>query len=167
MMIKSQVAGSHADTSVELLNVLPLLNRIMSDEIRREVGQETTMPQYRVLEYLSSGPMALSDLARMRRVSLQSMGELAQMMVDRGWLARQPNPDDRRQQLVELTREGRKHYTRAQENMLGRLTPIMAQLNDIEHKAVRVALVCLHRVLAAAADEGRAEEGKRLAREAR
>jgi len=153
MTMHHTVSVERADTSSELLKVLPLLNRLMTDEIRREVGTETTMPQFRVLEYLSSGPMALSDLARRRRVSLQSIGELAQMMVDRGWLARKPNPDDRRQQLVELTREGRKHYVRAQENMLGRLTPIMARLSADEHKAVRLALSALFRVLVEAADE--------------
>ena len=135
------------ETAAELLKIVPLINRIIVDEVRREAGQDTTMPQYRVLQYLFAGPMSLSDLARKRRVSLQSMGELAQALVDRGWVARKPNPDDRRQQFLELTRQGRRHYERAQDNMLRRLTPVMTELNDDEHKAVRVALDALQRVL--------------------
>jgi DNA-binding MarR family transcriptional regulator len=150
-------------TAAEMLKVLPLLNRIMNEEIRRVVGPDTTMPQYRVLQFLSEGPMSLSDLAHQRRVSLQSMSELAQMMVERGWLARKPNPDDRRQQLLELTREGRKHYARAQENMLLRLTPILAQLPADEHAAVRTALASLYRVLVQAADEAADEMEMSLA----
>lgn len=142
-----------SDTAAELLKVVPLINRIIVDEVRREAGQDTTMPQYRVLQYLSSGPMSLSDLARKRRVSLQSMGELAQALVERGWVARKPNPDDRRQQFLELTRQGRRHHERAQDNMLRRLTPVMAGLAPEEHRAVRVALHALHRVLAQAPDE--------------
>lgn len=136
-----------ANTSAELLTVLPFLNRLMVEEVRREAGPDTTMPQFRVLQFLSNGPMSLSELARQRRVSLQSMGELAQALVDRGWVARRTNPIDRRQQLVELTRLGRRHYLRAQDNMLKRLTPLMAQLSQNEHVAVRTALSALHRVL--------------------
>ncbi len=140
-------------TAAELLKIVPLLNRIIVDEVRREAGQDTTMPQYRVLQYLSAGPISLSDLARRRRVSLQSMGELAQALVDRGWVARKPNPDDRRQQFIELTRQGRRHYERAQDNMLRRLTPAVAELTDDEHKAVRITLDALQRVLVNALDE--------------
>jgi DNA-binding MarR family transcriptional regulator len=146
-MNKANAKPDAGDTAAELLKIVPLINRVIVDEVRREAGQDTTMPQYRVLQYLSDGPMSLSDLARKRRVSLQSMGELAQALVDRGWVARKPNPDDRRQQFLELTRQGRRHHERAQDNMLRRLTPVMAELSDDEHKAVRVALDALHRVL--------------------
>ena len=47
----------------ELLAVLPLLNRIVAAEVRREAGADTTMPQYRVLSHLAAGPMPLSTLA--------------------------------------------------------------------------------------------------------
>lgn len=146
-MNKANATLNAGDTAAELLKIVPLINRVIVDEVRREAGQDTTMPQYRVLQYLSDGPMSLSELARKRRVSLQSMGELAQALVDRGWVSRKPNPDDRRQQFLEMTRQGRRHYERAQDNMLRRLTPVMAELNDEEHKAVRVALDALQRVL--------------------
>lgn len=152
-MNKPNVNLDAGDTAAELLKIVPMLNRIIVDEVRREAGQDTTMPQYRVLQYLSAGPMSLSDLARKRRVSLQSMGELAQALVERGWVARKPNPDDRRQQFLELTRHGHRHYERAQENMLRRLTPVMAELTPEEHRAVRVALDALHRVLTQTPDE--------------
>ncbi len=152
--MKKQSANLDAgETAAELLAIVPLLNRIIVDEVRREAGQDTTMPQYRVLQYLSAGPMSLSDLARKRRVSLQSMGELAQALVERGWVVRKPNPDDRRQQFLELTRQGRKHHERAQDNMQRRLTPMMVSLTPEEHHAVRVALGALHRVLALAPEE--------------
>src|SRR6476619_6342086 len=99
----------------ELLAVLPLLNRIVAAEVRREAGEETTMPQFRVLAHLGAGPLTLSVLAKKRRVSLQSMSELVQALVERGWIARTPDPGDRRQHLLRLTDHGRAHYERAQE----------------------------------------------------
>jgi DNA-binding MarR family transcriptional regulator len=132
----------------ELLALLPLLNRIVAAEARRELGEETTMPQFRALGLLGEAPMTLSALAKKRRVSLQSMGELAQALVARGWIMRTPDPTDRRQQMLHLTGEGRLHYERAQEHMLRRLIPLVGRLHAQELAAVRTALPALQRVLA-------------------
>jgi DNA-binding MarR family transcriptional regulator len=131
----------------ELLAVLPLLNRIVAAEVRREAGEETTMPQFRVLAHLEGEPLTLSALARRRRVSMQSMSQLVQALVVRGWIAREPDPNDRRQSLLRLTEQGREHYVRAQAQMLERLAPLLAQLHDDELAAVHTALPALERVL--------------------
>ena len=132
----------------ELLAVLPLLNRIVAAEVRREAGADTTMPQYRVLSHLAAGPMTLSTLAKQRRVSLQSMSELVQVLVERGWIARTPDPRDRRQHLLHLTEQGRSHYERAQDNTLRRLVPLLSALSAAELAALQTGIPALRRVLA-------------------
>ena len=135
------------EATKELLAVLPLLNRIVATEVRREAGEDTTMPQFRVLAHLAPGALTLSALAKKRRVSPQSMSELVQVLVERGWIARAPDPSDRRQSLLQLTESGRTHYERADEQTLRRLTPLMEQLSPDELAAVRMALPALRRVL--------------------
>lgn len=136
----------------ELLTILPLLNRIVAVEVRREAGEETTIPQFRVLAHLSGGALTLSELARRRYVTLQSMSELAQLLVERGWIARTPDPNDRRQQLLTLTDHGREHYQRALSLMVVRLAPLLAQLSADEMASIGVALPALHRVVAGEVD---------------
>lgn len=135
------------EATKQLLSILPLLNRIVATEVRREAGEDTTIPQFRVLSHLASGPLTLSALAKKRRVSLQSMSELVQALVGRGWIARSPDPNDRRQSLLQLTDHGQQHYQRADEQMLRRITPLIEQLSAAELTAVRTALPALHRVL--------------------
>ena len=137
----------------ELLSVLPLLNRIVAIAVRREAGDETTIPQFRVLAHLAAGPLTMSELARRRHVTFQSMSELAQVLVERGWIVRTPDPHDRRQQLLALTDHGRRHYERAQSLMIVRLLPLLAELSPAEMQAVQIALPALHRVLARDKDE--------------
>ena len=147
-MIDNKVVEHSAEQlTQELLAVLPLLIRIVAAEVRREAGEATTMPQFRVLDHLANEPMTLSALAKQRRVSLQSMSELVQMLVERGWITRTPDPHDRRQQLLQLTEQGRAHYERAQTQTLRRLVPLIEQLSDDERVAVARALPALHRVL--------------------
>ena len=93
------------EATQELLAVLPLLSRIVAAEVRREAGEDTSMPQFRVLAHLAARPLTLSALAKKRRVSLQSMSELVQALVLRGWVAREPDPRDRRHDaLPEIAR---------------------------------------------------------------
>jgi DNA-binding MarR family transcriptional regulator len=136
------------ETARALLAVLPFINRIMAAELRQEAGEDTTMPQYRVLDYLSAEPLTLSEIARLRRVSLQSAGELVQGLVDRGWITRVPDPTDRRQMKLHLTESGRQQYLRASNRMLEHLVPFMEMLTDEEIAAVQIALPALRRVLA-------------------
>lgn len=131
----------------ELLAVLPLLNRIVSTAVKQEAGEETTMPQFRVLALLAETPQTVSALARQRRVSLQSMGELVQALVERGWVVREPDPRDRRQQLLRLTTYGVEHYERAQVQTVRQLVPLLARLDSEELAAVQKALPALHRAL--------------------
>ena len=135
------------DATREVLAVLPLLNRIVGAEVRREAGEDTTIGQFRVLAHLSEGPLTLSVLAKRRRVSLQSMSELAQTLVERGWIARTPDPTDRRQHLLQLTDAGLAHYQRTQEMTIRQLAPLLAQLSAAEMAAVSTALPALRRVL--------------------
>lgn len=135
------------ETARELLALLPLINRIMVADLRQEVGEDTTMPQFRVLAYLLKEPLTLSDIARRRRVSLQSAGELIQTLVDRGWISRVQDPSDRRQMLLHLTKEGQHQYQRAHGRMLAHLIPFMEMLSEDEISAVMIALPALQRVL--------------------
>jgi DNA-binding MarR family transcriptional regulator len=135
------------DIAHALLALVPLLNRIVVAAVRSEAGEETTMPQFRVLALLAAGPETTSGLARRRRVSLPTIGALVQALVERGWVVRVPDPHDRRQHLLELTDAGRAHYRRAEAQALRQLIPLLEDLSDDERRAVQVALPALYRAL--------------------
>jgi DNA-binding MarR family transcriptional regulator len=137
----------------ELMAVLPLLNRIISAELRIEAGEDTTMPQFRLLALLGEQPQTLSALAAKRRVSLQAAGESIQTLVERGWVTRTPDPTDRRQSLLALSDVGQAHYLKAQSRMLARLIPLLEKLSNEEMDAVQLTLSALHRVLSVETDE--------------
>lgn len=130
-----------------LLNLLPLLNRIVAAAVQREAGADTSMPQFRVLALLASRPQTSSALARQRRVSLQALGTLVQGLVERGWIVRVPDPQDRRQHLLTLSDEGRAHYERAQAQTVRALRPLVATLDAEQLRAVQIALPALHDAL--------------------
>jgi DNA-binding MarR family transcriptional regulator len=58
--------------------------------------------QMSVLHQIRQHSITASELAKRRRVSLQSASVLIQGMVERGWIVRQPDPDDKRQFLLQM-----------------------------------------------------------------
>lgn len=139
---------SSDDLSQHILTLLAPLNRLVIGEARAEVGEEITMPQFRVLTLLADGPLTVSALAKARRVSLQAMSELVQQLVMRGWLGRESVPSDRRQNLLSLTDAGRTHHGHIEARLVRHLSGLLSSLSEDEQAAARLALPALHRVLA-------------------
>ncbi|NTW98307.1 MAG: MarR family transcriptional regulator [Oscillochloris sp.] len=132
-----------------LLETLPLLNRTVAAIVQGDAPDALTMPQFRVLSHLSVGPQTVSELARRRRVTLASMGQLAQALVERGLVERRPDPQDRRQHQLSLSAAGRQRYHAAHDLAQDQIAALLsARLSADDLAAVHAALPALQRALA-------------------
>ncbi|MBX0327783.1 MarR family transcriptional regulator [Oscillochloris sp. ZM17-4] len=131
-----------------LLETLPLLNRTVAAIVQGDAPDSLTMPQFRALAHLGAGPLTVSDLARRRRVTMASMGELAQALVERGLVTRTPDTHDRRQQRLSLSEAGARRYAAAHNLAQAQIAASLAgRLSDDELAAVCAALPALQRAL--------------------
>lgn len=147
----------HIDRLVEDLFILaPQLHRLVDLEVRRQLDGATSAAQLRMLNELQHGPQSLSSLARQQHVSPQAISELLPALVERGWIERIPHPQDRRQQLLQLTNAGLDAVRQAQTQAHKQLTGHVAGLSELELSIVAAALPALQRLLdlAKRADEG-------------
>ena len=131
----------------ELLEVLPNLGRVMGHHVKNVDEEKATLMQVRALFFLLERPLTTSKLAKKRRVSLQSASALVQGLVERGWVIRVPDPNDRRQSLLEVTPEGLARAQLAKDNMSGYLARFLDGLEPEEIAAAHVFLAALKRVL--------------------
>ncbi|MEI8308478.1 MAG: MarR family transcriptional regulator [Chloroflexales bacterium] len=129
-----------------LLSILPLLNRSIGGIVQGDAHDTLTMPQFRVLSFLSDGPLTVSELSRRRRVTMAAMGELAQALVERGLIERRPDPLDRRQQQLSLSAAGRQRYELAHALAQTQIAAILAtHLSPEELTTVCAATSALQR----------------------
>jgi DNA-binding MarR family transcriptional regulator len=71
-------------------------------------GSELSMPETAVLSRLDrNGPATSSDLARLDRISPQSMGATVAALEERGLVARTRDPEDGRRIVLSITEQGR------------------------------------------------------------
>jgi DNA-binding MarR family transcriptional regulator len=133
--------------SEELMKIFPNMGRQIATFLRETGEEETTLMQVSVLHQIQERSMTASDIAKKRKVSLQSASVLVQGMVERGWIVREPDPNDRRQFLLQITPEGMEKAEATRNQIINHLTSFMVDLSPEEIAAGQVFLPALNRIL--------------------
>lgn len=118
-------------------------------EVTATTGVEGLTPsQTSVLSRLGKGgEWSASALAAAEKVRPQSMAATLAVLDERGLIARRPDPDDGRRQVVTLTDAGRDHVTgsrRAREEWLARA--FQDRFTEDERRTVIEAMALLDRL---------------------
>ncbi|HEY2543830.1 MAG TPA: MarR family transcriptional regulator [Gaiellaceae bacterium] len=131
-------------------NVAPELRAVIGQLIRR-LRTENARPtsQLAVLGRLDrGGPQTTSGLAAAEHMRPQSMAEIVAELQADGLVDRTPDPADRRQQLVQLTKEGRDFLRRERRRREDWLSQAIAEEFTPQEQAVLGEAVDLLRRLA-------------------
>ena len=126
----------------DLLDIAP---RIMRLETHRLAALRTplTHRQYRILQRVGEGATSSTIISRRANVSLAAISESVDALTRRGLLTREPDPNDRRANLLGLTAEGRRAL-KAAEAALDQLSLDLA--DGISARTMSGALRALDRV---------------------
>ena len=90
-----------------VLEVVPMIMRNIRKEMRRNRGNDLSVPQLRSLSFISHNEGAsLSDVAEHIGLSLPSASKLIDGLVNRKLVLRIPSEDDRRRIMLSLTATG-------------------------------------------------------------
>jgi DNA-binding MarR family transcriptional regulator len=93
-----------------------------------------------------SGPVRLGDLAAAERIAPSTLTRLVSVLEDRGYLLRQPAPDDARAYLVTVTDAGREALERIRDETTSLLTEILRTLPAEQLAALDAALPALEQL---------------------
>jgi DNA-binding MarR family transcriptional regulator len=104
----------------------------------------TTSTQCHLLTELGrSGPLPLSELGT--RVSLEKswVSRAVEAMAARGWVTKEPNPQDARSWLVTLTADGERTVRELNQTLDEHAQQLLASLSERERAAVEASLLTL------------------------
>lgn len=127
----------------ELLDVAPLLMRILISRLRNNHGRDLIMPQFRVLVFLQNHPeSSVSEVADFCGLHLPCMSRHIDVLVDRQLLTRNQDPNDRRRLQLSLTPEGlallKQTHEEAQQGMAKRLESCSPQQRQAIIEAMNI-----------------------------
>jgi DNA-binding MarR family transcriptional regulator len=102
-----------------------------------------------VLAYLAAGRDSIEEMVRRLGVTRQSFSQLVDSLVTRGYVTRDPHPDDRRRMVLALTERGRVAADAVMAGARAVDEQLAARLTDAELDGLRKGLAVLGEVKAA------------------
>lgn len=123
------------------VRVVARLGRVFE---KRLADEGMTLPQFRVLSFLSEGEWAASKVADWLAVSRPSLTSLVDGLVEQGWVERKESPTDRRSVLHHLTPSGRDRLAEATDVLAGTLGGLLDHLEDDERARAEDGLALVH-----------------------
>ncbi len=134
------VSNSPADCSAQLLDVVPLITRRITREMRSRTMPGLSIPQFRTLDYLRRHPgVSLSGLAEFLGLTLPSTSKLIQRLVTQKVISRRVAKDRRRVSLS-LTELGKTSLAVARIETHQQLTERLNKLSSEELTTISAAM---------------------------
>jgi DNA-binding MarR family transcriptional regulator len=137
-----------ADKSAhELLEVVPIVIRVIRAQMRRHRSLALTVPQFRALVFIGDNPgTSLSQVAEFVGITLPSTSTLVDGLVQRKLVTRQYATGDRRRVTLNLTARGRQDIQQAREHTQAYLAECLAALPQTQRDTVTEAMTILRRL---------------------
>ena len=130
----------------DVLATVPFVMRSIRQEMRRHRQGQLTVPQFRILIFLHhDADPSLSDLAEHVGCSLPAASRMADLLVRRGLIGRQPRRNNRRSVSLFLTGRGRRTYSAALRAARACLARRLEVLSPGDRKLLSQALAILQR----------------------
>jgi DNA-binding MarR family transcriptional regulator len=134
------------NVSHQIVEIIPLIMRFLHTEMRESAGAMVPS-HYRLLRLLSLRSCILSEMAEKQSVTLATMSNSVNTLVERGWIQRIPVSHDRRMVRVELTNAGKKILDESQQRLENRVSQRLNELPPEDLDRLTVGLEILRRVL--------------------
>ena len=129
-----------------VLDIIPLVMQATRAEMRRESTTGFQVSHFHVLKLLHRKPRTLGELASCQAVAPPTMSRTVSILVDRGWVTRAEDPQDRRRIQLQITDEGQAILKQLRNRVQTRLAARLAILTAEEREQVLAGLEILEKV---------------------
>lgn len=147
----------HTETAAELIEVVPSITRAIREQMRQHRTAELSVTQFRVLGYINRHAGAsLSDVADHIGLTLPSMSKLVDVLVERKFVVRETDEQDRRRMTLGLTARGRTILEAARGATREFMTGKLEQCTRDELETIVAALEILRPLFASPREQQRA-----------
>lgn len=143
---RSHTASAEQAAAV-LMEAMPAIMQFVRTEMRNQRSDSLSVPQFRVLAFLSRSPDAsLSEVADYIGITRASASTLVDRLVQKGLINRQEDPQERRQIMLTLTPQGQTDLTTMRTQTRQSIAQLLEQLTAAELDQVTTGLALLERV---------------------
>ncbi len=133
--------------AAELMEAMPAIMQFMRTEMRSQREPSLSVPQFRVLAFLSRHPNAsLSEVADHIGITRASASAMVDRLVQRGLVDRQEDPSERRHIMLKLTLTGSDLLESMRNSTRQTIAGLLNKLTPEELNYISAGLVLLGQV---------------------
>jgi DNA-binding MarR family transcriptional regulator len=148
-METSTARSSVRECAREVLDVVPMVTRVIRAELRKYGAREMSVPQYRSLAFVYRNEgTSLSEVGDHIGSTLPTMSSLVDGLVARGLVSRRTDSEDRRRMTLTLTEAGRARLESARAATLANLEERLRQLSASDRATITLAMRILSELFA-------------------
>jgi len=155
-MHASTIRSSTGECAHEVLDAVPMVMRVIRNELRKYGAKEVSMPQFRTLNFVyRKEGVSLSEVADHIGLTLPTMSMLVDGLVTRGLINRQEDPEDRRRMTLMLTEPGRVRLESARGATVAYLEERLRQLSASDRATITTAMRTLRELFTGGIDSAK------------
>lgn len=139
---------STTDIAYRTLDIIPLVMRVMSAEMRAS-RHSPASGHISLLGMLDRRPYMLNELAERHSVSSPTMSSTVSTLEERGWVKRERSTEDRRVVWVSITPEGHDVLHEIQGQVAQRIAALLEGLSEADRQHLIDGLTVLRDAFAA------------------
>jgi DNA-binding MarR family transcriptional regulator len=135
------------DCATELLDVVPLMMRVIRSKVRSNSSPELSMPQFRALAFLGRNEGAmLGDVANFLVLTLSATSKLVDALVNADLVTRENDLEDRRKVVLKLSPAGQQKFASVREATADFLTERVAEVPIEDRACIADSMRILRRI---------------------
>lgn len=127
----------------KIIENVPLVMRLLRREMRLNIKDQLTIPQFRLLLRLSHQPSSQSDLAEWLGVTAPTMSKMVDSLLKNQLVTREYVEDNRRKQKISLTTKGKKLIEKQQKAAIAMFSKKIEKLTKNEKEKLSEGLKIL------------------------
>ncbi len=148
--------SSVGECAHEVLDVVPMVFRVIRAELRKHSAKEMSVPQYRMLAFVYRNEGAsLSEVGDHIGLTLPTMSLLVDGLVARGLVSRRTDPEDRRRMTLTLTEAGRARLESARAATMANLEERLRQLSASDRATITTTMRMLSELFTGGKDSAK------------
>ncbi|MBD2059974.1 winged helix-turn-helix transcriptional regulator [Oculatella sp. FACHB-28] len=132
--------------ATKIMEVVPGVIRFIRADMRRQGQASVSLSQLRVLWFLNRCPQSsLSEVADDLDVTRPTMSAMIERLVQRGFVNRVEDPEERRRVLLTLTATGSKYLEQVSEATRSKVAGVLSPLSDTELQQLMQGIALLEK----------------------
>jgi DNA-binding MarR family transcriptional regulator len=127
-------------TAKDISDIIPKLMQVFVSYIKDCGDSNFPMAHFRIVGMLSAHPMKISDLALGQKVSKASISDSVKIMVEKGWIQKYHDPNDKRIVMLKLSHDGVQFMEEMREKVREYISIKLEKLSDEQLEKISQSL---------------------------